>query len=151
MSDDLNKKKIIKSFTPIDYLIPKKKSQPSYSKEGEPIEVAVEKISPQEIEIIETEPVIEDAEVGEYLKSNRKEPRIHPDLRKAGLKTIEPSTADPKYNVALPISDERVMQGLSSPVTTSLRWLAEVALFMLKQAHLNLKEIHGKVVRIIQR
>jgi len=148
MSDDLNK--TASSFTSIDHLIPKKTSQQSYSKEGEPIGVN-EKAPQQELEVIETEPIIEDAEVGEYLKTNREEPSIHPDLKKAGLKTIEPSTGDPKYNVTLPISDERVMQGLSSPVTTSLRWLAEVALFMLKQAHLNLKEIHGKVVRVIQR
>lgn len=121
------------------------------TKEGEPIPVTSEKSASPEISYSESEPVIEDKDVKKYMHVTRDEPRIHPDLKKAGLLAIDTSTLDPRHRVELPISDEKIVQGLKQPFTSSWRWLAEFALFMLKQAHLSLKQIHGNVIRVIRR
>ena len=100
---------------------------------------------------VEKDPDIEDTEVGEYLKTQNTDPEIHPELKKAGLQTIHRDSLDKKHKIELPIPDEEVLEGLHKPINTSWRWLAEIALFMLKQAHLGLKMIHGHVVRVMQR
>lgn len=156
MKDDQTKKAL--NHTPIHHLIDDadapdntNKQTIRITKEGEPIEVSAEKVTPQEIEILETEPKIEDKEVEKFIEVNRDTPELHPALKKAGLESIETTSLDPKHKVELPISDEKVMEGLHKPITTSYRWLAEFALFMLKQAHLTLKKVHGHVVRVITR
>lgn len=142
------------NYTPIQQLINKSDDQiktATLTKEGEPIDISAEKIDTSKIEVIDTEPVIEDKEIAKFIEVNRDDPQIHPELKKAGLLSVNTSSLDPKYKIQLPISDEKVIEGLHKPVTTSFRWLAEFALFMLKQAHLTLKEIHGKVVRVLQK
>ena len=49
----------------------------------------------------------------------------------------------------LPISDAKIMQGLQYPVNSSVRWLSELALFILKQAHYTVKVVNGHIKRII--
>lgn len=49
----------------------------------------------------------------------------------------------------LPISDAKIMQGLQQPINSSVRWLAELALFILKQAHYTVKVVNGHIKRII--
>lgn len=102
------------------------------------------------MESSEVEPSVEDEEVSNYVEIEKKEIELHPDLKKAGLQAVQSSSLDPKHNVQLPISDEKVIQGLEKPVTSSWRWLAELSLFLLRQAHLTLKKVHGKVVRVLQ-
>ena len=145
------------NHTPIQHLIddvdPQDKTNQQtmrITKEGEPIEINAEKIAPQEVEIVDTEPRIEDREVEKFVKVNHEEPTLHPELKKAGLQTIDSTSLDPKHKVELPLSDEKVMEGLHKPITSSYRWLAEFAFFMLKQAHLTLKKVHGHVVRVMQ-
>jgi len=149
-----------KNYTSVNHLLEDRKKkededdQPksvALTKEGEPIKMAVEKTPVKEMEISEDEPHIEDKEVKKYLEVKRDEPEIHPDLLKAGLNAVNTSSLDPKHKVQLPLSDEKIIKGLHQPISSSLRWLAEFALFMLKQAHLTLKEVHGKVVRIMQK
>ena len=156
MNDDQTKK--VLNHTPIHHLIDDANSQDNtnkqtmrITKEGEPIEINAEKIIPQEVEIVDTEPRIEDREVEKFVEVNQEEPSIHPELKKAGLQTIDNTSLDPKHKVELPLSDEKVMEGLHKPITSSYRWLAEFAFFMLKQAHLSLKKVHGHVVRVMQR
>gem|GEM_PF-609591 len=156
MSDDQIKK--VPNYTPIHHLIDDSDAQDKSStqtihitKEGEPIEINADKIIPPEIEIPETEPHIEDKEVEQFIEVNQDTPTLHPALKKAGLQTIDDTSLDPKHKVSLPLSDDKVMEGLHKPVTSSYRWLAEFALFMLKQAHLTLKKVHGHVVRVLQR
>jgi hypothetical protein len=141
------------NFTPIDTLIDKYNSQPQQSasititKEGEPITISTETNRKQEVQFAENEPNIEDREV----KENKNEPTLSPELKKAGLNVIDSSSLDPKHRVILPISDDKVLEGLDKPITSSWRWLAEFARFFLVQGHISLKKIHGKVVRVIQR
>ncbi len=96
-------------------------------------------------------PDIENKELEQFIEVQNDVPTIHPDLKKAGLQAIETTSLDPKHRVKLPITDDQVMAGLQEPLSSSFRWLAEFALFLLKRAHLTLKKLHGHVVRVIQR
>lgn len=144
------------NHTPINHLLDEKTKLSSAhrggSPEGEPRPIATESSEPtSEGDIaVEQDPSIEDAEVKEYVKAEQSIPEIHPQLKKAGLRAIEHESLDTKHKIELPISDEDVMEGLHKPVTSSWRWLAEIAFFMLKHAHLSLKKIHGHVVRVMQ-
>jgi len=121
-------------------------------KESEPMKTSHEAApkTPEEELLDEDEPQIKDPEVQKYVQIERKEePHIDPKLKKAGLSAIDTTTLDPRYKVKLPISDEKIMEGLDKPMTSSYRWLAEFSRYILKKAHLTLKKIHGHVVRII--
>ncbi len=130
----------------------KQSSSAPHSKEGEPIRTqAAESVSRSEVIVSESEPYIEDKELEQFIEVKTDIPEIHPDLKKAGLQAIDTTSLDPRQRVHLPISDEKVMEGLDQPVSSSFRWLAEIAQFMLRRAHLALKRVHGKVIRVIKK
>lgn len=145
------------NYTPISDLIEEynrntaKSATVSITKEGEPITIAAETEPKQDVILTEVDPAIEDREVKEYVQMTKNEPTLSPELKKAGLNVVESSSLDPKHRVTLPISDDKILEGLDKPLNTSWRWLAEFARFFLVQAHITLKKIHGKVVRVIQR
>ncbi len=136
------------NYTPIDDLVKKhrQRDEPiSQPKEAEPSPHA------KEIEIKEVVEHKPEEEVRPFVRPRAETIEIPPDLKKMGLQTAN-TTQFPAYqNIKLPISDEKVVVGLHAPITSSLRWLATFAIFLLKQAHLSLKTIHGKVVRIFRR
>ncbi|MFN4213031.1 MAG: hypothetical protein ACK4FL_03680 [Microgenomates group bacterium] len=136
-----------KNFTPIDNLIKKYKAQlVSQPKEVEPLAAQPEvgKIK----EVIEYE--IKDEEVKPFVSPRAETIKLPPDLKKLGLQPAS-TTKFPTYqNIKLPISDDKIIAGLHRPVTDSLRWLATLAVYLLKMAHLQLKVVHGKVVRVIR-
>lgn len=136
------------NFTPIDDLIKKHQSaQPiSTPKEAEPIPFSQETIEIKEV--VEHKP---EEEVRPYLSPRQETIKLPPDLKKMGLQPAT-TTQFPTYqNIKLPLPDEKIVVGLHAPVTTSLRWLATLAIYLLKMAHLQLKIIHGHVVRVIRR
>jgi len=136
-----------KNYTPIDDLI-KKHQQPaaiSKPKEAEPIVSSSEKIIIKEA--VEHQPK---KEVKPYVKVRKETIELPPDLKKMGLRAAS-STKFPSYQtVVLPISDDKVLQGLHAPIYSSLRWLATLAWYLLKKAHLTLKVVHGHVVRVLK-
>lgn len=77
---------------------------------------------------------------------------LPPDVKKLGLTPtgastpVKTTTALPQ--VILPISDQQVVVGLHTQVILSLRWLATWCIRRLKKAHIVLKTIHGKIVRV---
>lgn len=144
------------NHTKIDHLLDEEKksqdmSASGYSKEGEPRTIAPESKPEQDVELSEPEPTIEDKEVEKFIKVENTNIELDPALKKAGLQVIDSSSLDPKHNIKLPISDEKIVQGLHQPVNSSWRWLSELAQFMLNQAHISLKKIHGHVVRVIKK
>lgn len=145
------------NYTPIDGFIEEynkgiqKSSTVSITKEGEPITIAAETPEKKDFVLTESEPKIEDKEVKEFVEMTKNEPTLSPELKKAGLNVVESSSLDPKHRITLPITDDKILEGLDKPMNTSWRWLAEFARFFLVQAHITLKNIHGKVVRVIQR
>ncbi|MEX1052681.1 MAG: hypothetical protein WEC80_02435 [Patescibacteria group bacterium] len=87
-------------------------------------------------------------ETSEFIESTPETIKIDADLEKLGVSSVK-STKFPNFQeVELPISDEKIVEGLQEPVDSSFRWLAEFALAILKRAHATIKKIHGKIVRI---
>ena len=136
-----------KNFTSIHDLIRKHRtttpvSSISRSKEAEP---AVD--FGQVKEVVEHEP---ETEVEQFVTPRAETIKLPPELKKLGLQEVT-TTKFPSYqNVKLPLSDEKVVVGSHAPITSSLRWLATLALYLLARAHLGLKVIHGKVVRVLR-
>lgn len=142
------------NFTPIDNLIKKYQSGRGFSgkistgiaKEAEPALSLQEKFEIKES--IEYEP---EKEVKPFVRPRKETIELPPDLRQIGLQSTS-STKFPSYQtVVLPISDDKVLQGLHAPIYSSFRWLATLAMYILQKAHLTLKTIHGHVVRVIRR
>lgn len=135
-----------KNYTPIDDLV-KKLRQYSVSKpkEAEPIPAAKEQYEVKEA--VEHQP---EEEVKPYIQARAETIELPPHLKKMGLQPAS-TTQFPSYqNIQFPISDDKIVAGLHQPITSSIRWLATLAEYILKQAHLILKVVHGKVIRVIK-
>jgi len=133
------------NFTPIDKLVKKHQEDKKVSlhKEAEP--ATSEKFEIKEV----VEHKVEE-EVRPYLSPRHETIELPPDLKQFGLQPAA-TTQFPAYqNIKLPISDEKVVVGLHAPVTSSLRWLATLAIYLLARVHLGLKVVHGKVVRVLK-
>lgn len=131
-----------KNFTDIDDLLEENKNM-GQPKEAEPI--VAEKF---EIE----EPVEDNVEeeVRPFVSPRAETIELPPDLKKMGLQAISHSQF-PKYkNIKLPLTDEKIVVGKKAPITSSIRWLAEFATYILAQAHLGLKVVHGRVIRVLK-
>lgn len=143
------------NYTPIDDLVTehRKKKQESLAtsslfKESEPLKISSEKASTEEI--IEMEPQI-DEEQSVVIEERPQDIELDPELKKAGLQAISSNNYPEYLNIKVPITDDKVMQGLRAPITSSLRWLAALTVYILQQAHIKLKVVHGKTVRILKR
>jgi len=142
-----------KNYTPIHDLVRKHHSLKSPagvggpSKESEPF-IAKQESQPEQVqEVVEHKP---EKEVSTYVTPRQETIDIPPDLKQFGLQPAT-TTQFPTYqNIKLPISDEKITVGLHAPITASIRWLATLALYLLQKAHLGLKVIHGRVVRVIR-
>lgn len=54
----------------------------------------------------------------------------------------------PAPTVVLPLTDDQIATGLNQGIASSWRWLATWCVRRLKQVHMGLKAIHGKVMRV---
>jgi hypothetical protein len=120
----------------------------SGSKEHAPLGGSAEYVSgaPQEIEIPK-----ELKEIGVEDISGTIE--LPPEIKKLGVtavnqsQPIAPSDSSlPK--VALPISDDAVVKGTHAGVGEAFAWLAVWCMKRLRKAHVLLKVVHGKIVRV---
>jgi hypothetical protein len=70
-------------------------------------------------------------------------------VQKSGVTAINPiSSVTPLVSSKpLPLSDEEIAKGLHEGVVTSVRWLAEWCMRRLKQMHIAVKDVGGKLVR----
>ena len=78
-------------------------------------------------------------------------PDIPLDLAQLGVQPSGPTQAfiPPSLpQVKLPLPDEEVEKGLHEQMTSSLRWLAQWCIRQLQLAHVTLKVVHGKVMRV---
>lgn len=131
-----------KNFTSIKDLLEKNK-RISLPKEAEPI--AAEKFEIKE----PSEDNVEE-EVRPFVSPRAETIELPPDLKKMGLQAVSQSQFSGYKNIKLPISDEKIIVGQKAPITSSIRWLATFALYILAQAHLGLKVVHGHVVRVLK-
>ncbi|MEO6508803.1 MAG: hypothetical protein ABIO02_02525 [Patescibacteria group bacterium] len=131
---------------------PKKIAHPaapqiSGSKEGAPAAPKTEILPVQEaVEKQEVEP-----EVQPFVAVKPQNISVPPELKKLGLKPIEKVRYKDFQNIYVPISDDLIVKGLKEPRTSGLRWLAEIAKYLLWQSHLKIMVVHGKVVRVLQK
>lgn len=99
-------------------------------------------------EVIEYEPA---AEVSPHVEVRKEQIEIPADLEEMGVTADETTKFPTHQDIKLPLSDEKIEKGLHQPVTSSFRWLAELCVYILKKAHLGLKNIHGKITRVANR
>ena len=131
-----------RNFTSITYLI-KKYKQEDYaarSKESEPISKT------EALQMNETvEHEIQDTEVQKHVEVVPDTLKITAELKKTGVQ----STAHPKFTgtriAHLPITEDQLPAGLTQPVDTSFRWLAELARYLWQQTHSTIKATHKNV------
>ncbi len=123
----------------------------SPSKESEPSRQQPEYQITEVGELSEKEPQIKDKEVANFVRVEKHLPTLDPRLKKAGLSTIDHVSLDPRQRMHLPISDEKIMQGLDQPIHSSWRWFSVFLIALLHHAHITLKKVHGHVVRILVR
>lgn len=137
---------MVGNFTDISGLTKKQNPHPtSPSKEGEPIRSS-ENYEIQEVKAHEPQ----HEEVKQHVAVRPETIELPPDLKKMGLQPVN-QTQFPSYqNIKLPLSDDKVVSGQKAPITSSLRWLSTLALYMLKMAHLQLKIVHGKAIRVVK-
>lgn len=135
------------NYTPIDDLLKKHKSEfIGLPKEAEPISRAAEE--PQMQEVVEHEP---SEEVKPFIQPKAETIQLPPDLKMLGLQPVSNSQFPSYQNVKLPISDDKIIKGLHAPVSSSLRWLATLAVYILRLGHLQLRVVGGKVIRVVKR
>lgn len=94
----------------------------------------------------EIEPTKEIERIGVKLK--KEEIKVPPPIEKLGVKPTGVAAPPPPPAISLPLTDDQVVTGLTSPIISSLRWLAEFCLRQFKKAHISLKRIHGKIMRV---
>lgn len=127
-----------KNYTPIDDLL-----GAGLPKEAEPIAAEFEIKEP-----VEHSP---EEEVRPFVSPRAETIELPPDLKKLGLQAVSHSQFPSYKNIKLPLSDEKIVVGQKAPITSSIRWLAAFALYILAQAHLGLKVVHGRVIRVLKR
>lgn len=126
----------------------------SYGKETAPVSLIPE-AAPAEEAGQEDE---SQGEVGKESSEKKKNPKIRmpseppsidPDAAKAGLKVAPAAQQFPSlYDVKVPLlTDEEIVKDLKTSPLTGTRWLAELGRYILRQAHISLKNIGGKIVR----
>lgn len=132
-----------KNFTPLQGLQSGGGGQSHGSKELEPSAAPNESFTYHES--FEHE---QSQETAQYIENRPETIKIGDDLKKIGVQPSQNSKFSSFKEIKLPISDEKVVEGLNEPVDSSFRWLAELALSILKKAHATLKQIHGKIMRV---
>lgn len=140
---------MVANFTPIDPDKIGTQNQPAVSgpfKEVEPIVSTPEKFELKEVAEYELA-----KEVKPYIKVKQQTIQLPPDLKKLGVQSTPSSVLRSYQNVKLPITDDKVLTGLHAPISSSFRWLATLAFYLLKRAHLGLKVVHGHVIRVLKR
>jgi len=143
---------IAKNYTPIDDLVhrhkrelAKIKAQKGRPKEAEPFVIKKEKYEIKEV--VERKV---DTEIRDYIETKPDSLELPEELKKLGLHAATATDFPDYQNLKLPLSDEKIIAGLHQPITSSVRWFATLLEYLLKQAHLVLKVVNGKVVRVIK-
>lgn len=140
----------MQNYTSIDELVKKYKElkygSGSPSKETD--------LPSSSVEINEVEPSVEqqvEEKVETYVTPRSNSIKLPPDLKKIGIKTEEDDQFKDALNkIKLPISDDRIMEDLKASPSEARRWFATILLYILERAHLTLKKVGTKVVRIFK-
>jgi hypothetical protein len=75
---------------------------------------------------------------------------IPPQVQQMGVKAAGQNIPAVSPAVTLPLSDDQIALGLKQSIWSSWRWLAQWCVRRLKQVHMGLKNIHGRLTRVRQ-
>lgn len=149
------------NFTSIDFLL--NQATPVSAPAGvipSPISTgSVEKTEPAGGRIIESKPIAEIQEaakneqpqqpnVHDYVQIHSQVPTIPADVAAAGVQVAPAVLSAQEPLLELPLADDKIAPALKKPVSSGIRWIAEICVYMLWKAHMKLKTIHGKVMRV---
>lgn len=105
---------------------------------------------PEGVQVVSTEVDIPPEVEHIGVVAHRDTIEIPPDVAKLGVHAtgtaVPTSSALPQ--VSLPISDTQIAHGLQAQITQAIRWLAVACIRRLHRAHLTLRIVHGKLVRV---
>ena len=74
---------------------------------------------------------------------------LPPDVKRLGVAPSGSQTPVVSLpTVSLPLTDDKILQGVNAPLTSAFKWLAVWCIKKLQKAHLVLKNIHGKIIRV---
>lgn len=89
------------------------------------------------------------SEVAPFVEDVESEPNIEEELVEVGVEKVVPKSTYPTYlQKDIPMSDDEVLVAQKEPIVSSQRWLAELCIYLLKQSHIALKNIGGRVLRV---
>lgn len=116
------------------------------SKEQEPSQTVSAEVATEITTEMEIPKEVEQAGV----KKIQETIEIPPSVKKLGVTPVgsSASTTTTIPTVVLPIPDQKIIAGLHTRLLNSLHWLAWWCIRKLKKAHVALKVIHGKIVRV---
>lgn len=98
-------------------------------------------------EIAEDEPL---PDITPYLRAHNPKVKVPKSLKEIGVEAVENPIQYPTYKtVKVPLSDQKIVQGMKMPLDSSFRWLAEICIRLLRVAHVKLKEAHGTIRRVV--
>jgi len=120
----------------------------SGGKEAEKMKLAVtDKLEQVSSEVV-LAPEVEKAgvvKIGETIE-------LPPDVKKLGVTTngspVTVPASKPPSAHSMPLSDEAIYSGRRLSIGNTIRWLSEWCIRKLKKAHLVLRNIQGKIVRV---
>lgn len=99
-------------------------------------------------EVVEAEPP---TEIAPFVQARAETIKLPDDVKKMGVvATNSTPIFKDEQALKLPISDEKIIEGLKQPVSSSFRWFAELMRYLLRQAHLKLMVLKGKEGKVIR-
>ncbi|MCX6732059.1 MAG: hypothetical protein NTV98_00790 [Candidatus Roizmanbacteria bacterium] len=140
------------NFTPIEELVQEYKAM-KYGAGSQAKEMEMPMSPPEASEMQEfAEQETNNAALHQQMVSKRQDSiKLPPDLKKIGLKTDEDDQFKAALNkIKLPISDDKIMEDLQAPPSEARRWYATILLYILERAHLTLKKVGTKAVRMFK-
>lgn len=81
----------------------------------------------------------------------KEEIELPPPLPKMGVTPTGATAPISVPAVSLPLTDDKIATGLGTSIWASICWLASWCLRQLKKAHIKLKKVHGRIVRVVTR
>lgn len=97
-----------------------------------------------------------DLELGQEVKEagvellTHEEIELPPSVKQMGVTKVETEVNLPQVApVSVPLADDQIVKSTGASVWASLTWLAQWCLRQLKKAHVKLKKVHGKIVRVV--
>lgn len=147
------------NFTPIDFLLtpvstPLAPQPVSVGTVENPVTIQKNEVSDihKEQEAMEPDEELESSDnqnkPDDFMDVHQEVPVIPQDVGDAGVAVSPTATATLEPVLKLPLEDAKIEEGLKAPTSSGLRWLAEYCVYLLKHAHLTLKKVHGKIMRV---